>query len=77
MKNKVYYYAIQLPCNYKFDYNVAFASLDDLLKAMQNNYGQEFYIEEEIKEEFFKVRYLKAKEDNSCYARIVELKVYD
>ena len=77
MKRKVVYYAIQLPCHYKFDYNVAFSNLDDLLKAMQNNYSQEFYIDEKIEENFFKVRYLKAKKDDTCYARIVELVVLD
>ena len=72
---KFVYYAIQLPCNYKFDYNVAFSSLDDLLKEMKLNYGKEFYIEEEVKEEIFTVRYLKTKKDDECYARIVRLEI--
>ena len=62
------YYAIQLPCNPKFDFNYAFYSEEEVLEAMNQNYGKTFKIVEKNGG-----RYVQAIETEEDYARIVEI----
>lgn len=71
------YYAIQLPCDPKFDFNVGFYSKDRILEAMRSNYGKEFHFEDKGVDPYGKpVTYVKDAE-GVVYARIVEIYVKD
>ena len=71
------YYAIQLPCDPKFDFNIGFYSKDRILEAMRSNYGKEFHFEDKSVDPYGQpVTYVKDK-DGVVYARVVEICVKD
>ena len=71
------YYAIQLPCDPKFDFNIGFYSKDRILEAMRSNYGREFHFEDKGVDPYGQpVTYVKDK-DGIVYARVVEICVKD
>lgn len=67
------YYAIQLPCDPKYDFNMGFYSKHRILEAMRFNYGKEFHFEDDGVDEYGKpITYVK--DENGClYARVVEI----
>lgn len=76
MKNFIYY-AIQLPCSPKFDYNVGFHSKDRILDAMRSNYGKEFHFEDKGVDLYgTPITYVKDA-DGVDYARVVCIYVQD
>lgn len=71
------YYAIQLPCDPKFDFNMGFYSKDRILEAMRSNYGKEFHFEDDGIDPYGKpVTYVKDA-NGDTYARIVKICVKD
>ena len=71
------YYAIQLPCNPKCDFNVGFYNKDRILEAMRFNYGKEFHFEDNGVDTYGQpVTYVK-NANGDTYARIVKICVKD
>ena len=71
------YYAIQLPCDPKFDFNIGFYSKDRILEAMRSNYGKEFHFEDDGVDPYGQpVTYVKDA-NGDTYARIVKICVKD
>ena len=71
------YYAIQLPCSPKFDYNVGFHSKDRILDAMRSNYGKEFYFEDRGVDSYgTPITYVRSV-DGEDYARVVGIAIQD
>ena len=71
------YYAIQLPWDPKFEYNIGFYSKDRILEAMRSNYSKEFHFEDKGVDPYGQpVTYVKDK-DGVVYARVVEICVKD
>lgn len=71
------YYAIQLPYDPKFDFNIGFYSKDRILEAMRSNYGKEFHFEDEGVDPYGQpVTYVKDA-NGDTYARIVKICVKD
>lgn len=71
------YYAIQLPCDPKFDFNIGFYSKDRILDAMRSNYGKEFHFEDKGVDPYSQpVTYVKDAE-GVVYARVVKICVKD
>lgn len=71
------YYAIQLPCDPKFDFNIGFYSKDRILDAMRSNYGKEFHFEDKGVDPYGQpVTYVKDAE-GVVYARVVKICVKD
>lgn len=67
------YYAIQLPCNPDFDFNVGFYDKDRILSAMRFNYGKAFHFEDNGVDPYgAPVTYVK-DENGSVYARVVKI----
>ena len=76
MENFIYY-AIQLPCNPKFDYNVGFHSKDRILDAMRSNYGKEFHFEDNGVDLYdTPITYVKDA-SGVVYARVVCISIQD
>lgn len=76
MKNFIYY-AIQLPCNPMWDYNVGFHSKDRILDAMRSNYGKEFRFEDRGTDRYdAPITYVVSAEGED-YARVVCISVQD
>ena len=76
MKNFIYY-AIQLPCSPKFDYNVGFHNKDRILDAMRSNYGREFHFEDRGIDLYgAPITYVISAEGED-YARVVCITVVD
>ena len=71
------YYAIQLPCDPKFDFNVGFYSKDRILEAMRFNYGKEFHFEDNGVDLYGQPVTYVIGEDGVVYARVVEICVKD
>ena len=71
------YYAIQLPCDPKFDFNIGFYSKDRILEAMRFNYGKEFYFEDSGVDPYGQPITYVIDEDGVVYARVVEICVKD
>ena len=71
------YYAIQLPCSPKFDYNVGFHSKENILNAMRSNYGKEFYFEDRGVDSYgTPITYVRSVEGED-YARVVCIAIQD
>ena len=71
------YYAIQLPCSPKFDYNVGFHNKENILNAMRSNYGKEFYFEDRGVDSYgTPITYVRSAEGED-YARVVCIAIQD
>ena len=71
------YYAIQLPCDPKFDFNIGFYSKDRILEAMRSNYGKKFHFEDNGVDPYGQPVTYVIDEDGVVYARVVEICVKD
>ena len=71
------YYAIQLPCNPKFDYNIGFHNKNHILDAMRFNYGKEFHFEERGVDLYGTSIIYVVSADNEDYARVVCIAIQD
>ena len=67
------YYAIQLPCDPKFDFNIGFYSKDRILEAMRSNYGKKFHFEDNGVDPYGQSVTYVIDEDGVVYARVVEI----
>ena len=67
------YYAIQLPCDPKFDFNIGFYSKDRILEAMRSNYGKEFHFKDNGVDLYGQPVTYVIDEDGVVYARVVEI----
>ena len=67
------YYAIQLPCDPKFDFNIGFYSKDRILEAMNSNYGKEFHFEDSGVDPYGQPVTYVIDGDGVVYARVVEI----
>ena len=67
------YYAIQLPCDPKFDFNIGFYSKDRILEAMSSNYGKEFHFKDSGVDPYGQPVTYVIDADGVVYARVVEI----